>query len=236
LIAKLPDLDEWENYFLKNKSNLQKITWNHEDLLSKEERNCISRSIAKFQLGEYSEGKKLIEFCEKYSQKYEDTTLKKITSLFIKEEQAHSYILKRFMELNNITTLKNDWSDNMFRLIRSLSGYELSITVLITAEIIALTYYKALSKATKNKLLKNICQKIIEEERKHVLYESMLLKNMRKQKLRISQFFIFVSHKFFFFCSVLIVLIDHRNVILRGGFNSYSFLSKNIEEFDKAFK
>ena len=140
------------------------------------------------------------------------------------------------MDSNNIATLERHWTDNLFRSIRSLAGYELSITVLITAEIIALTYYDALSKATQSKLLKNICLKIIEEERKHVLYESMLLKNMRKQKLRISQFFIFVSHKFFFFCSVLIVLIDHRNLILRGGFNSYSFLSKNIEEFNKAFK
>ena len=236
MIEKLPDLDEWENYLLKNKYNLQKITWNYEDLLSKEERDCISRSIAKFQLGEYSEGQKLIEFCEKYSRKYEDKILKKITSLFIKEEQAHSHILKRFMELNNIPILKNDWTDNIFRFLRSLSGYELSITVLITAEIIALTYYRALSKATKNKLLEDICLKIIEEERKHVLYESMLLKSMRKQKMRISQFFIFVAHKFLFCCSLLLVLIDHRNVIIRGGFNAYSFWAKNIEEFENAFK
>ena len=124
MIEKLPDLNEWENYFLKNKGNLQKLTWNYEDLLSIEERNCVARSIAKFQLGEYSEGQKLIEFCEKYSRKYEDKILKKITSLFIKEEQAHSYILKRFMELNNIPILRNDWTDNIFRFLRSLSGYE----------------------------------------------------------------------------------------------------------------
>ena len=236
MIEKLPDLDEWENYFLGNKCNLQKITWNYEDLLSKEERNCISCSIAKFQLGEYSEGQKLIEFCDKYSRKYEDKILKKITALFIKEEQAHSYILKRFMELNNIPILKSDWTDNIFRLIRSISGYELSITVLITAEIISLTYYNALSKATKNNLLKDICLKIIEEERKHVLYESMLLKNMRKQKMRISQLLIFFSHKLFFLCSVLLVLMDHRKVIFMGGFNAYSFYVKNIEEFNIAFK
>ena len=236
MIVKLSDLNEWENYFLKNKLNLQKITWNYQDLLSKKEKDCISSSIAKFQLGEYSEGQKLIEFCDKYSRKYEDKILKKITALFIKEEQAHSYILKRFMKLNNIAILKSDWTDNIFRLIRSISGYELSITVLITAEIISLTYYKALSKATKNNLLKDICLKIIEEERKHVLYESMLLKNMRKQKMRISQLLIFVSHKLFFLCSVLLVLMDHRKVIFSGGFNAYSFCVKNIEEFNIVFK
>ena len=236
MIVKLSDLNEWENYFLKNKLNLQKITWNYQDLLSKKEKDCISSSIAKFQLGEYSEGQKLIEFCDKYSRKYEDKILKKITALFIKEEQAHSYILKRFMKLNNIAILKSDWTDNIFRLIRSISGYELSITVLITAEIISLTYYRALSKATKNNLLKDICLKIIEEERKHVLYESMLLKNMRKQKMRISQLLIFVSHKLFFLCSVLLVLMDHRKVIFSGGFNAYSFCVKNIEEFNIVFK
>ena len=236
MIVKLQDLNEWENYFLKNKSNLQKIAWNYKDLLSKKEKDCISSSIGKFQLGEYSEGQKLIEFCDKYSRKYEDKILKKITALFIKEEQAHSYILKRFMELNNIPILKSDWTDNIFRLIRSISGYELSITVLITAEIISLTYYNALSKATKNNLLKDICLKIIEEERKHISYESMLLKNMRKQKMRIFQLLIFISHKLFFLCSVLLVLIDHRKVIFAGGFNAYSFCFKSIEEFNIAFK
>ena len=162
MIAKLPDLDEWKKYFLHNEGNIQKITWSDNHFLSKEEKECISSSIAKFQLGEYSEGKKLIDFCENYAQRYKDKTIKQITNLFIREEQAHSYILKRFMDSNNIATLERHWTDNLFRLIRSLAGYELSITVLITAEIIALTYYDALSKATQSKLLKNICLKIID--------------------------------------------------------------------------
>ena len=235
MIAKLPDLDEWKKYFLHNEGNIQKITWSDNHFLSKEEKECISISIAKFQLGEYSEGKKLIDFCENYAQRYKDKTIKQITNLFIREEQAHSYILKRFMDSNNIATLERHWTDNLFRSIRSLAGYELSITVLITAEIIALTYYDALSKATQSKLLKNICLKIIEEERKHVLYESMLLKSLRKQKLPLYKVVIELGHKCLFFSSLLLVLLDHRAVILRGGFTSYSFWSQNWEEFYKVF-
>ena len=164
-----------------------------------------------------------------------DKTIEQITNLFIREEQAHSYILKRFMDSNNIATLERHWTDNLFRSIRSLAGYELSITVLITAEIIALTYYDALSKATQSKLLKNICLKIIEEERKHVLYESMLLKSLRKQKLPLYKVVIELGHKCLFFFSLLLVLLDHRAVILRGGFTSYSFWSQNWEEFYKVF-
>ena len=235
MIAKLPDLDEWKKYFLHNEGNIQKITWSDNHFLSKEEKECISSSIAKFQLGENSEGKKLIDFCENYAQRYKDKTIKQITNLFIREEQAHSYILKRFMDSNNIATLERHWTDNLFRSIRSLAGYELSITVLITAEIIALTYYDALSKATQSKLLKNICLKIIEEERKHVLYESMLLKSLRKQKLPLYKVVIELGHKCLFFFSLLLVLLDHRAVILRGGFTSYSFWSQNWEEFYKVF-
>ena len=235
MIAKLPDLDEWKKYFLHNEGNIQKIRWSDNHFLSKEEKECISSSIAKFQLGEYSEGKKLIDFCENYAQRYKDKTIKQITNLFIREEQAHSYILKRFMDSNNIATLERHWTDNLFRSIRSLAGYELSITVLITAEIIALTYYDALSKATQSKLLRNICKKIIEEERKHVLYESMLLKNLRKQKLPLSKVVVEFGHKGLFFSSLLLVLIDHRKVILRGGFTIYSFWSKNWNEFYKVF-
>ena len=235
MLEKLPDLTEWKNYFLNNESNLHKIDWSENHLLSKGERECISKSIAKFQLGEYSEGKKLIDFSEKYAQKHDDKIIKQITTLFIKEEQAHSYILKRFMESNNIATLKKDWTDNLFRFIRGLAGYELSITVLITAEIIALTYYDALSKATGNKLLKKICLKIIQEERKHILYESMLLKSMRIQKKMVNKLFIDSVHKFLFFSSVVLVMFDHRTVISRGGFSSYAFWSKNWEEFDKVF-
>ena len=235
LISKLPDLDEWKDYFLNNKSNLQKIVWSDNNLLSKDERECISSSIAKFQLGEYSEGKNLKDFCEKYAQQYEDKTIIEITNLFIREEQAHSYILKRFMDSNNIATLERHWTDNLFRSIRSLAGYELSITVLITAEIIALTYYDALSKATQSKLLKNICLKIIEEERQQVLYESMLLKSLRKQKLPLYKVVIELGHKCLFFSSLLLVLLDHRAVILRGGFTFHSFWSQNWEEFYKVF-
>ncbi len=235
MIEKLPNLDYWKNYFLQNQSNLAKIDWSDNDLLSEEEIKCISASIAKFQLGEYSEGKKLIDFCDKYAQKHEDKTIKQITTLFIKEEQAHSYLLKRFMESNNIDTLKRDWTDNLFRSIRILSGYEMSITVLISAEIIALTYYDALSKATQSKLLKKICKKIIEEERNHVLYESMLLKSFNMQRIRLSQLVITFAHKCLFSCTVILVLIDHRAVLLKGGYKLYSFWSKNWEEFHKAF-
>ena len=43
------------------------------------------------------------------------------------------------------------------------------------------------------------------------------------------------GHKCLFFSSLLLVLLDHRAVILRGGFTFHSFWSQNWEEFYKVF-
>ena len=46
-------------------------------------------------------------------------------------------------------------------------GCELSITVLITAEIIALVYYGALQRCTASGVLEAICARILDEEAAH---------------------------------------------------------------------
>ena len=63
--------------------------------------------------------------------------------LFIKEEQQHSRYLAAFMESEGIPLLPRHWVDSTFRLLRGLAGLELSLTVLVTAEIIAVPYYRA---------------------------------------------------------------------------------------------
>jgi hypothetical protein len=106
--------------------------------LSDEERQCIQDSIAAFQLGEYSEGHNLLRFARAYAQRCGDDTLVQITRDFIKEEQRHALLLKRFMVAQSLEVIQRNWTDTMFRRLRRYVGYELPITVLIIAEIIAL--------------------------------------------------------------------------------------------------
>ena len=139
------------------------------------------------------------------------------------------------MKANGIRILDKDWTDTLFRLIRNLSSYELSITVLITAEIIALTYYESLRRSTECDVLNHICKKIIEEERNHVLYESMLLKCFHGDKPRIIQSFVYFVHKCLFMCTVILVALDHKSVISRGGYTFQEFCRRNLEVFDNLF-
>src|SRR5205085_5738703 len=119
-------------------------------------KRCVGKSIAAFQLGEQSEGKGLLKAADSFAQNTDNPYLSQITRLFIAEEQNHALLLRKFMELNGIPLLKHNWTDSIFRRLRKNVGFELSITALITAEIISVVYYDAMNNATKSHLLKRI--------------------------------------------------------------------------------
>jgi hypothetical protein len=60
----------------------------------------------------------------------------------------------------------------VFRKLRKLAGLELCLTVLVTAECIAVPYYRALRDATGSRLLRAICTEILREEAAHLEYQA----------------------------------------------------------------
>lgn len=60
------------------------------------------------------------------------------------------------MKGENIPIRKKNQLDRIFRKIRQCSGIESEIITLVTAEIIALTYYSVIGDATDSKELKKI--------------------------------------------------------------------------------
>lgn len=65
--------------------------------------------------------------------------------------------------------------DNVFRRLRRYASLEQSVIVLLTAEIIAKLYYKALQKSTKSEVLIDLCNQILSDEEKHVQFQSETL-------------------------------------------------------------
>jgi hypothetical protein len=61
-----------------------------------------------------------------------------VTAFFVQEERKHSELLARFMEKHGIPPRASDWTDAVFRRLRRPFGFEVSLSVLITAELIAL--------------------------------------------------------------------------------------------------
>jgi hypothetical protein len=114
-----------------------------------------------------------------------------VAQLFTAEEQRHARDLARFLQLNGIALLKTTFPDRVFRRFRHLfGGLEISIGVLITAEIIAKVYYGALYHATKSSILRTLCDQILSDEIKHVEFQAEQLGKLRGRRNR---FFLWIT-------------------------------------------
>ena len=216
----LDSLKTWHDYFLRNRTNDGAINWDAPDRLAGEERARIAKSIAAFQLGEYSEGKGLMKAATVFARRHDCPDLIAITKLFIGEEQRHAMLLKRFMDRHRIAPLKKNWADAVFRRLRKNVGFELSVSVLITAEIVSLVYYEALRRGTGSDLLKQICDKILADEISHTEYESALLNHLRERRPPIIRKLIVWLHEFLLVGTAGAVYLGHRRVLNRGVITS----------------
>jgi hypothetical protein len=224
----------WLEYFEWNSEEPDTFPWQARETLSPLERMRIAKSIAAFQLGEHSEGSALIGFAQAYGDRMGFAVLPLVTAFFVQEERGHSALLGRFMEKHGIPLRASDWTDTIFRRLRKPFGFEVSVSVLITAELIALVYYRALREATSSRLLRALCNKILDDEKAHVEYESALIRfaqgagGWRTGAWRLGQRLLFAA-------TVAVVYLEHRSVLRGGGFPWGRFRAACREEFRKAF-
>src|SRR5437762_1310696 len=141
---------EWLRYFETNSRQLLVIPWERGAELSADEAAAIARSVAEFQRGESGEGRRLIRYARSYAEASGDSDYLAAIRLFILEEQRHARDLARFLQINNLPLARASFADGVFRRLRHVVGtLEISIAVLITAELMAQVYYDALRAATR---------------------------------------------------------------------------------------
>ena len=210
------DFSFWKEYFISNSSHFGNIDWSQPDHLSQKEIALISRSLQKFQKGEQSEGKHLFSFAKKFSEPGYLETMR----LFILEEQTHAAVLGKFMDSKGIPRIKHHWVDSVFRKMRKVADLENSIIVLVTAEIIAKIYYKALRNATNSHLLKDLCNQILSDEFKHVQFQSCTLGFFYSQKSE-SRILVSRNWRLLLMISTICMVWVHHGAVLKAG--SYPF-------------
>jgi len=218
----------WKNYFESNRNHFANIDWDQTANLSAGELSSIRSSIQQFQKGEQSEGKHLFSFAKSFPDPYYLDTMR----LFILEEQTHARILGRFMDKEGIPRIKHHWVDGTFRWLRKLAGLENTITVLVTAEIIAKVYYKALGSCTNSELLQQICRQILKDEDQHIAFQAYTLHIFYREKRSFARLFSRNWHRLLMAVTILVVWLHHRKVLQAGG---YYFLSFFFETFQVYF-
>ena len=222
----------WYQYFLSNRNHFDHLDWKNKELLTGAEKEIITSSIQQFQRGEYSEGKHFLQFAKSMKDESYIETVK----IFIKEEQDHAAVLGKFMNIQTIEKLGSDWLDNTFRWLRKLAGLEGTVTVLLTAEIISMVYYKALKLVTSSVLLQQICKQVLIDEEMHLRFQSYALGLLYKRKMRISFFISKFLHKILMAGTIIMVWLYHKKVLRAGRYNFFLFFHEVWKEFLKCEK
>jgi len=151
--------------------------------------------------------------------------------IFIKEEQQHSRYLSAFMESQSIPLLEKHWLDTVFRRQRGLAGLELSLTVLVTAELIAVPYYRALRGATGSPILKLICTRILEDEASHLKFQAFMLARVPVARPAALRRTLGELHWLFLLGTIVVVWFEHREVFQAAGYNFRRFKNETLFEF-----
>jgi hypothetical protein len=225
------DLRIWLNHFEYHALHSRAVPSGLSDHLTAEERKRIASSIATFQLGEQSAGTSLLRAAEHFGRTHAMPSLARIFELFIAEEQRHASLLRAFMEEHGIAPKTRDWTDQVFRRVRRLAGLELSVHVLISAELIGKVYYRALEAATGCQRLKVLCRILVCEELVHVGFESELLLALRARRPVVLRALMRLMHRTFFVGAAGIVWLTHRPVLRCAGYGARSFLRSCLAQY-----
>lgn len=215
--------EHWYRHFLGNRDGPGTLLWHDPDLLSRAERRLVARSIQQFQLGEWARGRGLMRRASSHPVLASDLWFLPALQLFIAEEQGHSSILGRFLDRERIPRLTNHWLDGIFRRLRKLAGLEVCATVLVTAEVLAIPFYQALRDATRSRLLRSICVRILCDEAGHLNYQALTLGLIRRPLGNRDRAFRALCHSILFHSTALLLWQQHHGVFRAAGWDSRRF-------------
>jgi len=213
----------WRDYFLRNAQTLLDIPWERGAEVTDTEKEAIAESVREFQLGESSEGRHLLQAAQDYAARTGDPDYVEAIRLFIREEQRHARELGRFLTLAGIPLASKSWPDTVFRWLRHRVGLEVTVSVLITAEVIAEVYYQALRDSTGSTVLRRICEQILHDEAEHVRFQCERLAILRRDRSRWQVLAAHGLQRFLFWGTCFVVWHKHKRALKAGayGFRRY---------------
>ncbi|NJK72791.1 MAG: ferritin-like domain-containing protein [Synechococcaceae cyanobacterium SM2_3_60] len=222
-------MDVWRSHFEANSRVKDPVSlpWELGAALTEAERLAIASSIAEFQLGEQSEGRRLIAQAAQYPKGDLTTTIR----LFIGEEHRHAGLLARYMKLANIPRRQYTPRDHLFRRFRRFN-LETTLRILITAEMVATVYYPALSRATGCPLLQQLAQQIAADEVVHVQFQHEALRELCASQPCLQQRLSLLLHRWVFALTLCTVWQGHRAVLQRSGLNWGQWWQQNWQTFE----
>jgi DNA-binding FadR family transcriptional regulator len=209
---------DWLRYFKSNAAE-PSLPWRDPYRLTASEHAAAAGSIRQFQLGESGKGRRLLDQAARFAAERGEPEYWEALRLFVKEEQRHSRMLGRFLELHGIRPLDRHWVNGAFRGIRGLAGLELRMRVLATAEVLAMPFYLALREATASPLLRAICDRILEEEAMHLRFQAFTFRLFQSARPAILRCLTWVANRMLLAGTEAVLWREHRAVFRAAGYS-----------------
>ncbi|HEY0007612.1 MAG TPA: ferritin-like domain-containing protein [Tepidisphaeraceae bacterium] len=223
--------EKWPDYFERNRHRLMAIPWDAGVAWSVEERDAVAASLQEFQLGESGEGRHFKMCAARYSARTGDDDYVRALDLFIAEEQRHAHELGRVLDLAGVERLTDSAVNSAFCRLRRLAGLELIIVVLVTAELVAQVYYKALFQATSSPVLKALCRQILRDEVQHVRFQCSQLAKVRRHRFGWVNSVCVALHFLLLMVTAVVVWRRHGRVMRRSGIGRFAFVRQLAQKF-----
>jgi hypothetical protein len=182
-------------------------------------RGAVARSIARFELGESGDGERI----RRLAAATRDAGYARSIELFVQEEQAHARWLGMLRERFGGQRLDSHWSDSAFVVLRHAGGLRREICVLLTAELIALSYYSVLPLAYDDPLLDAVCERILLDERGHVAFHRATLSHEFARMPAPARGAAILAWRAFVAITAAVVAWDHRDVLELAGISRRGF-------------
>jgi hypothetical protein len=209
----------WCDHFQANHPRPRELPWDDPYRLSRAELRAVAPSIRLFQLGEWARGRGLMRRAEADTRVAATPGFLDALRLFVAEEQRHSAMLGRFLDIEGVAWLEAHWVDRVFRGLRKLAGLEACLAVLVTAEILAMPFYQALRDATRSPLLRAICRRILCDEASHLDFQASALALLRRPLTEWSRRWRGAMHAALYRATALAVWSGHRAVFHAAGWS-----------------
>ena len=185
-------------------------------------RASVARSIERFELGESGDGGNL----RRLARDTGDPQYARAIELFVAEEGQHAHWLGVLRERFGGERLQSHWSDRAFVALRHVGGLRREVCVLLTAEVIALTYYRVLPRAYEDPVLESACRRILRDERGHVAFHRAALSHEFAGMPAPGRTAAVLAWRTFVAATAAVVAWDHREVLQLAGVTQAEFTSE----------
>ncbi len=228
---------EWVAYFRHNADHLMPVPWEGGAGVTPEELAEIVTSLQAWQLGETSDGARLLKTSEAHADAIGDPEFVDAIKLFTAEEQRHGEELGLFLDAAGVPRANRDLGDSLFRVFRHfLMRMEVWASVVVVIEVHALLYYAAIRRATGSALLRRICEQILRDEVPHIRFQCERLAIIRRRRTWAGRALTAAAQRVLFVGITAAVWVAHRRALRAGGFTFRRFWRGSWAQMGKAWR